>query len=250
MQIVQRKLMMAGLVAAFIGQTWLVYTDPQGTAAPPLSPLAQRGRQLWLDENCQACHQVYGFGGFLGPDLTNAASRLTRARLDEVLTLGNLQMPAFHFDSEQIDAIEAYLRGLDATGIGQARNRVPPTAPAIDAAITAHAQQAALPAAAQRGRATFTARCISCHTLFRATPLGPFLAPDLSSVRARLADDEILRTMTEGRALKGMPPTALDGGQQTDVLAFFTWLGEHREALGALLAGAEQRVDLPWFEYR
>lgn len=250
MQIVQRKLMMAGLVAAFIGQTWLVYTDPAGTATTPLTAQARRGRQLWHDNNCQACHQIYGFGGFLGPDLTNAASRLTRSRLDEVLTVGNQQMPAFHFDREQIDAIEAYLRGLDATGIGQARNKIPPAAAAIEQATQAHTATAPLSPAAASGRATFTERCVSCHTLFRATPLGPFLAPDLSSVRTRLRDDEILRTLTEGRAIKGMPPSGLDEAQQAAILAWFTWLGEHRDALRARLAAHEQTVDLPWFEYR
>jgi nitric oxide reductase subunit C len=250
MRIAQRKALMAGLFAAFVGQTWMVYTDPAGAASTPLSPLALRGRQIWHAHNCQLCHQIYGFGGFIGPDLTNAASRLTRARLDEVLTVGNRQMPAFHFDRDRIDAIEAYLRALDGTGIGQARNRIPPSAAAIERAIDAHAASVPLPDDAARGRAMFASRCVSCHTLFRATPLGPFLAADLTSVRQRASDAEIRRTMTEGRVLKGMPPSGLRDDQQGEMLAFFTWLGEHRDALRARLGDAGQTVTLPWFEYK
>ena len=80
-----RKVLLSLLVAAFAVQTWLVYSDDAGYATPPLSGPARRGQELWLRHNCQSCHQIYGYGGFLGPDLTNAAERLNRDRLEAAL---------------------------------------------------------------------------------------------------------------------------------------------------------------------
>ena len=68
------KVWMLGILAlCFVSQTYLVYADPTETRVLEGEELA--GRRVWLANNCQACHQLYGFGGFLGPDLTNAASR-------------------------------------------------------------------------------------------------------------------------------------------------------------------------------
>ena len=117
--------MMALLVAAFIFQTWLVYADGTGRETPPLSALATRGQDLWLENNCQSCHQIYGFGGFLGPDLTNAASSLTDARLRLILVSGAGRMPAFGFGDEDRSALKQFLVELDRTGIGQARYQAP-----------------------------------------------------------------------------------------------------------------------------
>ena len=89
-----RKSLMLGLVGIFLVQTWMVYTDPVGREAAPLTAEASRGQEVWHRYNCQSCHQLYGFGGFLGPDLTNAARHLTDERLDSVLTDGSEIMPA------------------------------------------------------------------------------------------------------------------------------------------------------------
>ena len=92
---------MDGLVAAFAAQTTLVYLDDAASTFETLTEEAVRGRRLWHKHNCQSCHQIHGFGGFLGPDLTNAAQRLTDERLEEVLTVGVAQMPAFHLNEDE-----------------------------------------------------------------------------------------------------------------------------------------------------
>ena len=94
MPVPARKLLIFCLVAIFAVQTWLVYSDPAGKDAT-LSPLASAGQTVWRENNCQSCHQLFGFGGFLGPDLTNAIGALSTERLDSVLTIGSGQMPAF-----------------------------------------------------------------------------------------------------------------------------------------------------------
>lgn len=249
MKIAHRKLLMSSLLACFVIQTGLVYSDDTADQNSPLSSLALDGRELWHAHNCQTCHQIYGYGGFLGPDLTNAAARINRQRLDQILTEGNEQMPAFRFSSGQIDAIEAYLLALDQTGIGQARMHIPVPAADVHAEIEAFALEQGMPELAQAGHRTFIGICRSCHTPFRATPLGPYLAADLSTVRDRLSDAEIKEVLTKGRPRKGMIPTGLDSARQDEVLAYFAWLSKHSDALRSRIGDAK-KIDLPWWEYR
>jgi nitric oxide reductase subunit C len=268
-RIVHRKLMVGGLLAAFATQGFLVYADDIGNGSPRLPALADEGRRLWLAHNCSACHQIHGFGGFLGPDLTNAAQRVSRGRLDEILTAGSLQMPAFRMDRRQIDAVEAWLQALDRTGQGQARRSVPPPATKVLEVIAQRlpvaaneqaaggdavtdASLASLPIdreAVCRGHAVFASRCTGCHVPLRATSLGVALAPDPTTIAARLSREEIERTLVDGRLERGMPPAGLEPHQRRDVIAFLAWLGGEREALRA--AGCEcETIDLPWWEFR
>lgn len=129
MDVRYRKLLTVSLLAAFATQGFLVYTDETAAKARPLSPAALEGRAIWQGKNCAACHQLYGFGGFLGGDLTNAARHLTRERLDRILTTGSLQMPAFHLSPAEIDAVQAFLSDVDRTGVGQLGSRGEPSVP-------------------------------------------------------------------------------------------------------------------------
>lgn len=249
MNIGLRKSLMTFLLAAFGVQSALVYFDDAGADAT-LTELAVRGRRIWHEHNCQVCHQIYGFGGFLGPDLTNAAQRLTRARLDEVLTVGNAQMPAFHLSSEAIDAVEAYLHELNTTGIGVARRDVPHPASEVYAALEAHASAAPPDAAAARGMQLFRSICTACHVPLQATSLGLNTAPDLSTVVTRFDDAAVRATILQGRPMKGMPPWAhLGEAGAGDIVQFFHWLHQERDALRARLPGGASQ-GLPWWEYK
>lgn len=248
-----RKTLMASLLAAFAVQTTLVYTDDTADRTPPLSEQALEGRRLWHRHNCQVCHQIYGFGGFLGPDLTNAGRRMTTDYLTKVLTEGpqegRTQMPAFHMNSEQIAALEAYFKELDQTGIGVARAYRPPEPGVVFATIRAHAQSA--PVAVQQGLGTFQAVCAACHTPFCATPLGPHTAPDLSTACERLSDRELMTTIAAGRIDRGMPAWPL-GETVVDqqLVPFLKWLHAERETLTGKLGGRGQAQGLPWWEFQ
>ena len=252
MKVSHRKAMMASLVLAFAGQTALVYTDSTADGHARLEATALRGRQLWLGNNCQACHQLYGFGGFLGPDLTNAAARVDRKRLETMLTVGSGQMPAWHFDKDQIDAIEAFLRVIDHTGIGQARATVPIPRDQVLMTIEAQAAKDPLSPAASRGQQFFHATCVACHCLFSATPLGPYLAPDLSGVRNRLGEAELREVITNGRPARGMPAWPLQESQRVELLEYLGWLARHRDAVLAnwQVTSSNGGDGLPWFEFR
>jgi len=240
---------MAFLVAMFAIQTTLVYSDPTGRELPQLSEEALEGREIWLARNCQACHQFYGFGGFLGPDLTNAASRLNRARLDSVLTNGIAQMPAFHLTATQISAVATYLREMDATGVGQAR-APRPNPSLVTAAVRDSIGQADPSEQVARGAETFMGGpCTACHAMLSPNRVGAYLAPDLSLAVSSLRDDEILGVLEMGRPDKGMPPSGLTPEQRREVVAFLHWLADSRPwLLEAGLAG--QKLGLPWWEFR
>ena len=247
--VARRKHLMAFLVAMFAIQTYLVYRDPTGRELPQLSEAALEGREIWLANNCQACHQFYGFGGFLGPDLTNTASRLDRARLDLVLTEGKAQMPAFHLTAAQISAVATYLREMDATGVGQAR-APRPNPLLVTAAVRDSFTHADSSDPATRGAGIFVGGpCTACHAMLSPNRIGAYLAPDLSLAVSSLSDREILDVLETGRPTKGMPPSGLTPERRRDVVAFLHWLADRRPSL--LQAGlAGQELGLPWWEFR
>jgi nitric oxide reductase subunit C len=68
-----KRIIFFSLVIAYILYTSFVYTE--GTITENLiSDEAAEGRQIFRDKNCIACHQLYGLGGYMGPDLTNVIS--------------------------------------------------------------------------------------------------------------------------------------------------------------------------------
>ena len=58
---------------------------------------------VWQKYNCQSCHQLYGLGGYLGPDLTNVYSAKGKGELfiKAFLHAGTKQMPSFDLSKEE-----------------------------------------------------------------------------------------------------------------------------------------------------
>jgi len=249
-----KKTLIAVLVACFVVQTGLVYSDDRGT---PLSDEAVRGRQIFHDNACQVCHQLYGQGGFLGPDLTNAASRVDEARLVSLLTIGSGQMPAFQLDEAQIWDLQSFLQELDrpSLGVGQLRLGDPADGLGLQAAFEAAVRDAAPIAEAAAGFETFTSGiCATCHVPFQTSIVN---GPDLSTVVERWDDDALHQVLTAGRPERGMPPPvpAFSEGQRDGLIAYFRWLNENRDDLviqtQRLTSGRDTDwSNLPWWEYR
>ena len=248
-----KKIMLTVLTASFVVQTGLVYLDD---ADIQLSADAVEGRKLFHEGSCQVCHQLWGQGGFLGPDLTNAASRIDETRLVSLLTVGSGQMPTFDFDEQQIGYLRAFLEEIDRPDVGRGQLRLGDPAEgttpqaAFDAAIVA----AAPPASELAGYETFRSGiCSSCHFPFQVSLVG---APDLSTAVERVDDVGLHAVLTDGRPTLGMPPPApgLTEGQRADLIAYFHWLNGNR---AELLADSERRqaqrtVDwsrLAWWEF-
>lgn len=78
-----------------------------------------RGKDIFQEYNCISCHQLYGLGGFLGPELTTAYSDKLRGELfmKTFLKNGGPRMPNFHFKDEDIDAIVSFLKYVDTTAV-------------------------------------------------------------------------------------------------------------------------------------
>ena len=252
-----KKATMACLLAAFGVQTVLVYTDER---QDPLSEAALRGRALWHDNACQVCHQIYGQGGFLGPDLTNAASRLDVSRLESLLTVGSGQMPAYHFTEAQIADLASYLEALDRPDLGRGQLRLgvarEGSGPWGDFDLVVEDALGGATPQVVAGYAAFEARpCTSCHLPLSPSPVG---APDLSMIAGRLSLADMELVLTEGRPQAGMPPPIppFEPSERSAVIEFLRWLGESREGLEASLAEASSEArpvqwgQVPWWEFR
>ncbi|MCH7565021.1 MAG: cytochrome c, partial [Gemmatimonadetes bacterium] len=234
-----KKTMLTVLVAAFVVQTALVYSDER---QEPLSADALSGRELWHANACQVCHQVYGQGGFLGPDLTNASSYLDNARLDLLLKEGSGQMPAFDFSETEIQDMRAFLKSMDRPELGRGQLRMARATSSatpwdrFGAAVTPLLTGAP---DAQRGWNAMQVRiCTACHLPLAASPTG---APDLSLVMERLSAEELRTVLAEGRVANGMPaPTPAFSDEELDaVLTFMNWLGENRAAVASGMEAGE-----------
>ena len=105
------------LNVAFAFYTGHVYTT--GTEAahlPPIDGIERQGADVYQQYNCVACHQFYGLGGYMGPDLTNVISNRGAAYARAFITAGTATMPNLGLANEEIDAVVAYLAFVDKTG--------------------------------------------------------------------------------------------------------------------------------------
>lgn len=107
---------LVALIAAF-----LVYSITLYTRAIAVNEAVADGRLVWQKYNCQACHQLYGLGGYLGPDLTNICSAPGKGDvyISALIQSGTRQMPAFQLNEDEMKALLGFLRGVDQTGDGR-----------------------------------------------------------------------------------------------------------------------------------
>lgn len=107
------------LVLAFVANTVAIYAGLfDGRRSVP-DQAAMRGRGLWQAHNCQACHQLFGLGGYMGPDLTNIVRVRDDARLRTFIRYGTGRMPAHALPDSAITDLVAYLRWVDRHGTSQ-----------------------------------------------------------------------------------------------------------------------------------
>ncbi len=91
------------------------YSDPrQGSLRPGEQVLA--GWDTWQQKNCQSCHQIYGLGGYAGPDLTNTVRQRSPEYLKAIIKSGTAAMPDFRLSPKQVDELVAFLDWVDKTG--------------------------------------------------------------------------------------------------------------------------------------
>lgn len=107
------------LLITFCCYNYFIYTSNEVESPIKLSEKALHGQKLWQENNCWSCHQTYGLGGYLGPDLTNIYSTNNKGPeyIKAFLNSGVKTMPKFNFSEDEKNAIVAYLKTIDSTGI-------------------------------------------------------------------------------------------------------------------------------------
>lgn len=78
---------------------------------------ALAGQRIWQSQDCISCHSLYGLGGHIGPDLTNAATRVGEDGLRAMVRYGAGKMAPQQLTSSETDSLVAYLRYVDSTGV-------------------------------------------------------------------------------------------------------------------------------------
>lgn len=245
--------MYALLVVAFGVQTCLVYFDPLHAHSEPLSASARLGLSIWRENNCQVCHQIHGFGGFLGPDLTNLVSRRPDEDFTDVLVEGRRQMPAFGFDEGQREAIMAFLTEVDRTGRSIPVLAVARREADWDRLLPEYSEAERLepPADVRRGDALMRLnRCGACHVPFATGLRG---SPDPTTLMSRTTRAQAAQAILRSKGvMPGFPHLREHDAQ--DMVEALLWMNRRRPDLGAFWSGWPREKtlrwrDVPWFEY-
>ncbi len=125
MKIKWPKYIFALLVTGFFAFTFYIYSSGNYNYRNQYDrPLAQRGELVWQKYNCQSCHQMYGLGGYLGPDLTNLVSSKgkSEAYILALIQTGNLQMPSYNLSEDEKRELMEFLKSTDASGVSDPRS--------------------------------------------------------------------------------------------------------------------------------
>jgi ubiquinol-cytochrome c reductase cytochrome b subunit len=78
-------------------------------------PRILEGAQVFYERGCQYCHQVHGEGGEWGPDLTDAASKMSSEQIAVRIVQGIGNMPAYQeiLTTEEVDLLVEFLIAVD-----------------------------------------------------------------------------------------------------------------------------------------
>ena len=108
------------LFAVFIAYTFFVYSncDVRPTQDSIADAKALRGWSVWQERNCQSCHQIYGLGGYLGPDITNVISDRYKgqAYAAAIIKNGTAKMPNFKLCDSDVNNLVAFLSWINKSG--------------------------------------------------------------------------------------------------------------------------------------
>lgn len=114
---INHRAIFGALCAAFVFYSAQVYTA--GTETPhiePMTDLERHGAEVFQKYNCISCHQFYGLGGYMGPDLTNVVSNRGEMVARAFIMSGTVSMPNLELSEDELDAVVAFLAFVDQTG--------------------------------------------------------------------------------------------------------------------------------------
>ncbi len=238
----------SAIVCAFFVQGFFVYSNyayPKEQIS--LSDQGKLGMQIFRANNCQSCHQIHGFGGFLGPDLTNVSRRSSETELTEVLINGRMQMPAFKFSAEDIQSLLAFFNDLNKTGNAYPTIlQVPPVEKlGVEAMKLAQRKSPVKRKMIENGlKSLIDNGCRACHKPFKQAA-----GPDLSLAFKNRKRDYMISNIKNGRG--AMPAFAhLSDNEINEILYTIYFIGKNRTRLNKNSSpSADVLWDLPWFEF-
>lgn len=109
----------SALSGLFFIYSLFVYTG--GTELSPelakTSASVVNGKLLWQKHNCISCHQLYGLGGYIGPDLTTVTSKKGEPYAKAFILNGTQRMPNFHLTEEEAQSLVEYLGYVNSTAV-------------------------------------------------------------------------------------------------------------------------------------
>ncbi len=121
-----KRILFWGLITFFLINTIIIYTMENDSveAKKKLTEDAKSGKLVFQKYNCVACHQLYGLGGYMGPDLTNVMSQKGKGIMyaKSFMQSGTQRMPNFHLNEKELNDLLAFLTYVDKTGISPLRN--------------------------------------------------------------------------------------------------------------------------------
>ena len=119
MNILKSLLTILLFILFYFVYTYFVYTQKSVSkySNKTISPLACEGKTVFQKYNCISCHQLYGLGGYLGPDLTNVISSKGVPYVRVIIKNGTLKMPNLNVTDNEIEALVEFFSSADSSGI-------------------------------------------------------------------------------------------------------------------------------------
>ena len=108
------------LIFAYCLYSGFVYTNGTEMEIPETDLIAAaKGKLIFQKYNCTACHQLYGLGGYLGPELTTMMSAPGKGKIyaKAILQKGTQRMPDLKLNDEEINSLIAYLAAVNASAV-------------------------------------------------------------------------------------------------------------------------------------
>jgi nitric oxide reductase subunit C len=118
------------LTVLFLLFSFSIYLKPlreKDTQKATVLEQAAAGKDVWQKHNCHTCHQLYGLGGYLGPDLTNVTAKLgySEVFLKALISNGMGQMPPFDLTPQEMEDLLVFLQEMNETGTANPQDYSP-----------------------------------------------------------------------------------------------------------------------------
>lgn len=113
----KKSLVLLTLSVFYLLYSGWVYTSGTQSTDTSVFPnhAAQQGKLVYQKYNCTACHQIFGLGGYLGPELTTTMSQPGKGEIlaEAFLKNGTAKMPNLHLQETEIADLIQYLKYVD-----------------------------------------------------------------------------------------------------------------------------------------